>query len=358
MYSRFARFVKRSHRRGAVAAFVVVVIPVMIGFAALTVDVGYLYNVRAELQNAADATALSAAQLLPNVSAVKSTAFAYAVANQGHHGAVLKDSDLVTGYWDVAGGVFQADGKPTNAVRVTVRRAEENGNPVSLMFAAIFGWTTTNVSARATAMSGSVPGRVRFLIDDEVLDTDLPAIQQLAADEGVSPDDLLRDNDGDGFIDIPGGKVLELPTGQTGDEGLFAIESNFEFTPISSPSLVDFLLYNPNGDKRGIPDTKLDPLVSVDPVSDAAAYPNYIDPAQVLVSPIYKSDVSNTSPYVQAKGQRRGLWAFKIIAVGADPDGNGSCLPNLVFESVDPATIDLDSLVVTGGASGSLELVE
>ena len=47
-----------------------------------------------------------------------------------------------------------------------------------------------------------------------------------------------------------------------------------------------------------------------------------------------------TSP-AEAKGERRGLVAYKIIGVGADPDGNGSVFPNLIIEIVDPSLIDL-----------------
>ena len=52
-------------REGAalVATFInkAVTIPVMIAFAAITIDVGMLFNTRADLQNAADAASLAAA---------------------------------------------------------------------------------------------------------------------------------------------------------------------------------------------------------------------------------------------------------------------------------------------------------
>ncbi len=49
---------------------------------------------------------------------------------------------------------------------------------------------------------------------------------------------------------------------------------------------------------------------------------------------------------------RRGT-VVVIIAVGADPDGAGSVLPNLIIEVVSPADIDLSSLNGGGSASGS-----
>lgn len=63
----------------------------------------------------------------------------------------------------------------------------------------------------------------RFLLDDELIDSDVPTIEALAQKLGVPSDQLISDMDGDGFIDIPPGSVLELPTGQVGDEGLFDI---------------------------------------------------------------------------------------------------------------------------------------
>ncbi len=59
-----------------------------------------------------------------------------------------------------------------------------------------------------------------------MFDSDVPAIEELGRELNMDPDsELLWDNDGDGFIDMPAGVVLELPTGQIGDEGLFEVGS-------------------------------------------------------------------------------------------------------------------------------------
>ena len=55
---------------------------------------------------------------------------------------------------------------------------------------------------------------------------------------------------------------------------------------------------------------------------------------------------------------RRGLIAFKIIAVGSDPDGSGSVLPELILEIVDPATIDPNEVKPFRQASGKIRLVK
>ncbi len=188
-----------------------------------------------------------------------------------------------------------------------------------------------------------------------MFDTDVPVIEDLADSLGLTSDELLSDGDGDEFIDFPPG-VIELPTGQVADEALFAIGPDFPFTPTSVPSLLDFLLFEEGVDQRGIFQSEMVPLLGVEPVSDPAEYPAFVNPNQILVSPVYKSDISDTEPGVNALGERRGLVAFKIIGVGADPDGPGSVLPGMIVEIVSPTTVDLAALVTAGG--GSAWLVE
>ena len=53
----------RSHK-GSAIIFVAVTLMVLVAFAGLAIDVGYLYVVRGELQNAADSGALAGAQQL------------------------------------------------------------------------------------------------------------------------------------------------------------------------------------------------------------------------------------------------------------------------------------------------------
>jgi len=69
-------FMKLVDDRGAIIGLVVFMMVVLMGFAALAVDVGHLYMVRNELQNAADAGALAGASVLysDNATRVKSDA--------------------------------------------------------------------------------------------------------------------------------------------------------------------------------------------------------------------------------------------------------------------------------------------
>lgn len=141
----------RHRKRGAVGALFVVSLPVILGFAALTIDVGHLFATRAQLQAAADAIVLAAVSQLPDGDATLAMAQQVASLNSDGHGAILATTDLIPGQWDTATGTFTAWATPPDAVRATVRRSETNGNPVQLFFARIFGFNTSNVHASAVA---------------------------------------------------------------------------------------------------------------------------------------------------------------------------------------------------------------
>ena len=378
-------------RRGTVGAWVALMLVMLLGVTALTIDMGFLWVLRNRLQSTADASALAGASQLtktPDSALVKTEAVAYAQKNMppGGHGTVLADADVVLGHWH--GKDHHAPGDPdlrtfipkgttgppeppgqacsnpvpqiknknclsTNAVEVTTRRAEANGNPAQLFLAGILGIREADVVTKAIAEWGTYQARTRFLIDDEMIDSDVPVIENLAASLGVTPLELISDMDGDWFIDLPPGEVLELPTGQVGDEGLWDINyPEYPFGESSNPSHTDFLNYNEDSNSWRydlVPKAMLDPLIGVGAVNDASIYPSYVDPNYLHVSPVYKSDVSelnpvNGAPAVNALGQRRGLLAFRVIGVGVDPDGPGSYLPNLIIEVVDPQYVTLDEV--------------
>ena len=165
-------------RRGATATFVVVTMPVLLGFAALTIDVAALHGTRTDLQDAADAAALSGASVLASdamlqvhlegnassaVSVVSSTSITRikSIASQfdtfGKENLGVENGDISLGWIDVTSAtsslVTTGDPVDYNAVQVIVRRSSTGTNgPVSLMFASIFGMSTSDVSASAVAV--------------------------------------------------------------------------------------------------------------------------------------------------------------------------------------------------------------
>jgi len=152
-------------RRGATAPLVVVVLPVILGFAALTIDVGVIFNTRADLQKAADVSALSAADVLRStfyrdgsVDSARTVATGVVEQNNVMSRKVTVDpgADVVFGRATYDEGAkqfaFVATEIRPNAVRVTVRHTEDSPNgPLPLYFANIFGKSETSLSASAVA---------------------------------------------------------------------------------------------------------------------------------------------------------------------------------------------------------------
>lgn len=150
---------------GAVAVYVAIALVVLLGGAALTLDVAHMVSVKRELTKAAEAGALSGARALwPMVLPVKTNenltpdcVQAVVTAKQVAHKNRVDGSDLASeseitaevGRWDFASRTF-TPGAATNAngVRVTTHR-----NGVTMFLAQILGVSFANQSATATAVS-------------------------------------------------------------------------------------------------------------------------------------------------------------------------------------------------------------
>jgi len=143
-------------RRGVVAVLVAVSMVVLLGCAALAIDVGMLYNTKGDLQRLADASALAAAQAMASytgddeaemeeLAAAAAREIAAANAVIGISGSPLLEDD------DIEFFSRNGYGAP-DAVRVFAKRVAGHPNgPCDLLFAAIFGLHTSNVSASAAA---------------------------------------------------------------------------------------------------------------------------------------------------------------------------------------------------------------
>lgn len=172
---------RRRDQRGAVAITVAVLLTILLGFGALAIDVGYLFVVRNELQNAADAAALAGAPCIyPRAQCgnTKSTAPDWATAQaQTVQSVALNKSSNVTlvgyatdvtyGYWDVTGSVkalqttmpaSPAVGEPAVQVVVT-RSGTKNGGGVPSFLAKVLGFQSVPESAVAVAVISN-PGNV------------------------------------------------------------------------------------------------------------------------------------------------------------------------------------------------------
>ena len=178
--SRFFGAIK--NRRGTVAIIIATSTVAFVGLAALAIDLGHLFVVRNELQNAADAGALAGARFLydNNGTAVNATAnsVAYnaAIANRSETAPVEvrwsggNDGDIQRGHWCFATRTFtpngsllpvnlwdtsteELDANPNfiNAIRVRTRREDK---PAASFLAGIFGIKNFVLSTDAIAYIG------------------------------------------------------------------------------------------------------------------------------------------------------------------------------------------------------------
>jgi hypothetical protein len=164
-------FFKRFGRdeNGAIGVAMLILFPVVVGFATLSVDAPYLYETKNTLQVAADAAALAGDQFVgaytgttstPCTGASPPTLCAYAVslasANlPSSYATPLANADIVVGFWNNAGTFTPYVGATNtvpNAVQVTVRHTTATFLTAALStIAKNAGFTSIGLSATATA---------------------------------------------------------------------------------------------------------------------------------------------------------------------------------------------------------------
>ncbi|WP_309072204.1 Tad domain-containing protein [Arthrobacter sp.] len=139
---------KGGGEEGAVAVIVAILLVVLLGFAALAVDVGLLYSEKAQLQNGADAGALSIAQTCakdtahPECSATSSLAKGFADRNSLDSLSNVQSIDL-----DLV--------NRTVTVTTDSLEAGRTDNQVSLYLAGVLGMPASTVVAGSTVVWGS-----------------------------------------------------------------------------------------------------------------------------------------------------------------------------------------------------------
>lgn len=184
------------NERGATAVLVALFMLPLIAITALAIDIGHLYVVRNELQNAADAGALAAAQrlYLPEETQVNVGAnqvgYDAAIANRSERIPVEVNwsggngGDVQRGHWRFATGTFTPNASTApvdlwdvteddldanldfiNAVRVRARR---EGTPAAAFFARIFGYEGFGLRAEAVAYLGFAGTLTPFDVDQPI----------------------------------------------------------------------------------------------------------------------------------------------------------------------------------------------
>ncbi|WXA91346.1 pilus assembly protein TadG-related protein [Pendulispora brunnea] len=149
-----------------------VLVAVLGAFIALAIDVGHLWLVRSELQNAADSAALAGVRDLNGIATqypfALSAARTYGNANDANGTyANIDPADVVLGRWDMTNRTFTPALLPSyavNAVRVTARRTAASGNAVDMYFAQLLGIGAQNVTAEAIAVGGGPSATCGFVV--------------------------------------------------------------------------------------------------------------------------------------------------------------------------------------------------
>lgn len=179
-----------ARRPGTSTPLAALLMVLLVGMLAFSIDMGYIVAVRSELQNAADASALAGAQQLqtlyvsyyaplqtnqlayyqtattnttgPNGETPPITA-AQQFASKNLAGGVylqVPTTDISFSYYDGVNAPIPAqypNGFP-NTVTVITRRDSTANTPLGLFFAKVFGWDTINLTATASATIHSADG--------------------------------------------------------------------------------------------------------------------------------------------------------------------------------------------------------
>ncbi|MDH5563131.1 MAG: pilus assembly protein [Nitrospirota bacterium] len=179
-----------SNERGVTAVLVAIVIVTLIAMASFSVDLGFAWVTKNELQNIADAAALAGSQQLGVVYAAlppnqkedltrsltsseqaQVLNFVGQVAGLNRAGglsgiAIDTASDVSIGTWDFATKTLTPTLVRPTAVTVTARRDGNVNGPISTFFANVMGISEINVAATATAALGPLgfvpPGTANF----------------------------------------------------------------------------------------------------------------------------------------------------------------------------------------------------
>ncbi|RJT82951.1 pilus assembly protein TadG [Arthrobacter cheniae] len=138
---------RSSDESGAISVLVALVMVVLLGFAALAVDVGMLYSEKAQLQNGADAAALGIAQ-----SCAATPVDPLLCSSSSAVATELTNGNSLDGLSAVQSVALSAN---RVAVTTAAKEAGRSDNRVTLFFAQALGISSAEVGARASAAWGS-----------------------------------------------------------------------------------------------------------------------------------------------------------------------------------------------------------
>ena len=154
-----------ANRRGVIIVLTAIVLTIMLGFVAMTTDIGLITLVRTRLQSTADASAYAAALNLGSTTSSADDMITqareiallnfYGGSNQPTGGQILADSDVTIGTWDASNRTFTPGGTvaSANAVKVVSRQSAASGNALKLLFGPLLGKSAVDIASTAIVMT-------------------------------------------------------------------------------------------------------------------------------------------------------------------------------------------------------------
>ena len=152
---RVRRLRDQGSQRGQAIVMVAVALVVLMGCAALTIDLGFAWYAKRELQATADAAALAGAQELPNSANAVSRANQYVALNPTTGISNITKTVTTSCNTSVPGC------NPVNSVKVEMK------GTTKMNFAGLFGMSTAKIGARATACQpcDTIPLDIMIVLD-------------------------------------------------------------------------------------------------------------------------------------------------------------------------------------------------
>jgi len=256
-------------RKGAIAVFAAVLMVAFVAVVAFAVDIGYILHIRTELQRTADAAALAACweyvEVQPftltntqKLTNVRDEAVLYAASNEVGKSPPVVDlnvanattGDIVLGYVanpsNPASTITYGDPSLFNSAEVRVQASSQRNGPAPLFFARIFGLSSLDLEASATAavmrnilgfrtpLDGTNLGILPFALDEDSWNALLA---------GLTTDSYSWDSNGQA-VGTGGDGVREVNlypqgTGSPGNRGTVDIGSNNNSTADIARQIVD-----------------------------------------------------------------------------------------------------------------------
>ena len=164
----------RDDRRGVVAVFVALSVPLLVGAAAYAVDFANYRTINGRMQAAADAGALAGVKSLDVPASTTREAIRFVDLNvPNSFGSMTLASDVTVGNYSVAKGFVAGAGANANAVRVVATRSPERGNAAKRILSVFWGPDDISMSVQATAarqLNVQYEPPERMLLDNEAWD--------------------------------------------------------------------------------------------------------------------------------------------------------------------------------------------